>query len=95
MKKYRPWGIAVVLITLMPFVNFWLASMMLGPPEIQPASWLEIWGKGFGILVFELIAISLPGMLPVVGEYYMAWIGRLLGFPDKELEKSLRDFTKE
>ncbi len=94
MKKYRSWIIAIFLVTVMPFINHWFGSLILNGPEISVESWVDIWVRGFVVLIFELIVIALPGLIPVVGDFYLAWLGRLLGFPDEEVEKAFRNGKK-
>lgn len=80
MKKYI---LLAFVIIIMPFVNIYLGLLFGFGDKIPDVPAVELWFRGFGILVIELVLLTIPGLLPVVGDVYMSYLGGALGFPHK------------
>lgn len=78
----------LVLLLVLPLVNIQLAKLFLDKTFIEPL--LDQWLRGFAMLVLELLVITLPGIIPLLGPVYLAWLGKHLGFRDKAVEKALQ-----
>lgn len=84
----RPYILAVLLVTLMPFVNYYIADAIWGMPANDSIA--LIWARGLGILLVVLTALALLGAIPIIGPIFLVLIGRPLGFPDFDAENALK-----